>query len=134
NHGHSEPGVVLHARADAPRLRPLPRVAPEDGHGSFAARGIPLLLTLAGRKILFVGGKGGVGKSTTASALALRMAEAGERVLLVSTDPAHSLGDLFDQSIGDREVELVPELFALEIDPEREIDRYLAEVKANMRR
>jgi arsenite-transporting ATPase len=93
----------------------------------------PPSLDLANRSILFVGGKGGVGKSTTASALAVHMAAAGERVLLVSTDPAHSLGDLFDTRIGDRETELLPGLHALEIDPEREMERYLGGVKAAMR-
>jgi arsenite-transporting ATPase len=91
------------------------------------------ILPLAGRSIVFVGGKGGVGKSTTAAALALRMAESGERVLLVSTDPAHSLGDLFGRDIGDSEREMAPRLRALEIDPEREVERYLARVKATMR-
>ena len=90
-------------------------------------------LDLAGRSILFVGGKGGVGKSTTAAALAVSMAESGERILLVSTDPAHSLGDLFGTSIGDRERELLPGLHALEIDPEREVESYLARVKGTMR-
>jgi arsenite/tail-anchored protein-transporting ATPase len=90
-------------------------------------------LALGSRQILFVGGKGGVGKTTVASALALRLSEAGERVLLVSTDPAHSLGDLFDARIGNREVALHPGLFGLEIDPDAEVERYLASVKANMR-
>lgn len=90
-------------------------------------------LDLAGRSILFVGGKGGVGKSTAAGALAVSMAEAGERILLVSTDPAHSLGDLFGMSIGDREREILPGLHALEIDPEAEVESYLARVKATMR-
>jgi len=90
-------------------------------------------LPLESRSIVFVGGKGGVGKSTTAAALALRMAESGDRVLLVSTDPAHSLGDLFGVEIGDREREIAPRLHALEIDPDREVERYLARVKATMR-
>lgn len=88
---------------------------------------------LRDRRFLFVGGKGGVGKTTVASAIALRMAESGERVLLVSTDPAHSLGDLFDARLGDREREVAPGLLAMEIDPEEEVERYLERVKANMR-
>ena len=90
-------------------------------------------LDLAGRSILFVGGKGGVGKSTTSGALAVGMAEAGERVLVVSTDPAHSLADLFSTSIGDTEQEILPGLHALEIDPAAEVESYLARVKATMR-
>ena len=90
-------------------------------------------IRIAGRRLLFVGGKGGVGKTTTAGALALKSAEAGEPVLLVSTDPAHSLGDLFGRSIGNRERELLPNLWALELEPEEEVDRYLEGVKGTMR-
>jgi arsenite-transporting ATPase len=53
--------------------------------------------------LLFVGGKGGVGKTTVAAASALRLARADSdrRVLLLSTDPAHSLGDVFDSAVSD---------------------------------
>ena len=53
------------------------------------------LLDLLAAKFVFFVGKGGVGKSTSAAAVALRLADDGEEVRLVSTDPAHSLGDLF---------------------------------------
>lgn len=85
------------------------------------------------QRVVFVGGKGGVGKTTTASALGLHLAEADERVLLVSTDPAHSLSDLFDRKIGDEETGIVAGLWALEIDPEKEVDRYLRSVKGTLR-
>jgi hypothetical protein len=49
--------------------------------------------SLNGPRFVFVGGKGGVGKTSTSAALAVRLADAGLRVLVVSTDPAHSLGD-----------------------------------------
>ena len=90
-------------------------------------------LPLEGHSILFVGGKGGVGKSTTAAALAVHLADSGEKILLVSTDPAHSLGDLFETSVGDRKREIVPGLHALEIDPGQEVEKYLARVKSTMR-
>lgn len=85
------------------------------------------------RRILFVGGKGGVGKTTTASAIALHLAEAGERTLLVSTDPAHSLGDIFDQPLGDQETEIVPDLWGLEIDPDAQVENHLEAVQSTMR-
>ena len=54
----------------------------------------PLLTRLANR-LIFVGGKGGVGKTTTAGGIALALADRGARVTLISTDPAHSISDLF---------------------------------------
>ena len=81
-----------------------------------------------------MGGKGGVGKTTTASALALVTAERGRRCLLVSTDPAHSLADLFGRAIGNQETALTAGLWALEIDPDRQADAHLATVKARMKR
>ena len=51
------------------------------------------------KRILFFGGKGGVGKTTCASAMALAASRAGKRVLLVSTDPAHSTSDIFERPI-----------------------------------
>jgi arsenite/tail-anchored protein-transporting ATPase len=91
-------------------------------------------LPLRGRRLLFIGGKGGVGKTTIAGALGLRAAAAGERVLIVSTDPAHSLGDLFDMPVGDRTREIRPGLHGLEVDPDVEVGRYLDQVQSNMRR
>lgn len=85
------------------------------------------------RRILFVGGKGGVGKTTIAAALGLVSADRGDRCLLVSTDPAHSLGHLFDRRIGDSEQRILPRLWGLELDPEAETDRYLRRVKRTMR-
>lgn len=90
------------------------------------------MLSVGGRRVLFVGGKGGVGKTTVAAALALRLAR-DESVLLVSTDPAHSLGDLFGRGIGGEETRLQEGLWGLEVDPEAETDRYLRDVKRTMR-
>lgn len=93
-----------------------------------------LLRQLLARRILFVGGKGGVGKTTVATALGIVAAAAGRRCLLVSTDPAHSLGDIFGERIGDRETALAPALDGLEIDPDAEAERHLASVKNAMKR
>ena len=85
------------------------------------------------RRIIFVGGKGGVGKTTTAGALGLMAAESGRTTLLVSTDPAHSLGDVFDTRIGNEETSLGPNLSGLEIDPEAVAESHIATVKMSMK-
>ena len=61
-------------------------------------------LQAAGDRFVFVGGKGGVGKTTTSAALAVACAEAGHNTLLVSTDPAHSLGDALAVEMGGGQV------------------------------
>jgi arsenite-transporting ATPase len=85
------------------------------------------------RRIVFVGGKGGVGKTTSAGALALMAAESGRSTLIVSTDPAHSLGDVFDTRIGNQETSLAANLSGLEIDPEAEAEQHIATVKMSMK-
>lgn len=85
------------------------------------------------KKIIFVGGKGGVGKSTSAAAIAWQAAKQGYKTLLISTDPAHNLGDIFGQTIGGKVTELGACLHALEVDPEVETDKYIKGVKANIK-
>jgi len=87
---------------------------------------------LLDKKVLFFGGKGGVGKTTSASATALAASHAGKRVLLVSTDPAHSTSDIFEREIGPEPIELLPRLWGLEIDGAVESRRYVANVKENI--
>jgi arsenite/tail-anchored protein-transporting ATPase len=75
---------------------------------------------------LFFTGKGGVGKTSLACATAIRLAGQGKRVLLVSTDPASNVGQVFGITIGNAmtAVEAVPGLFALEIDPQAAAQQY----------
>ncbi|RDB63629.1 ArsA family ATPase [Gordonibacter pamelaeae] len=68
-------------------------------------------------RIILYTGKGGVGKTCVAAATALHLAERGRRVLVVSTDVAHSLGDAFDLPVEGEPVGVAPNLDALEIDP-----------------
>ena len=82
------------------------------------------------RRVLLFGGKGGVGKTTCAAATALAASRRGRRVLLVSTDPAHSTSDIFERPFGATEQEILPSLVGLEIDPAAEARRYIADVKA----
>jgi arsenite-transporting ATPase len=84
------------------------------------------------RRILFFGGKGGVGKTTCAAALSLAASRAGRRVLLVSTDPAHSTSDVFETRVGPTAREILPGLTGLEIDAVGEARRYVDEAKARM--
>jgi arsenite-transporting ATPase len=94
-----------------------------------------MLLALArNRRILFFGGKGGVGKTTVSAATALAMANEGKKVLLVSTDPAHNLGHLFERKIGPNPVRLAPQLDGMELDPEQTVEEHLQEVTAALRR
>ncbi len=84
---------------------------------------------LPDRPILFFGGKGGVGKTTIASAAALALAERRLRTLLVSTDPAHSTGDILQTELGPEPKPVAADCWAMELDPEGEADRYIEVVK-----
>ena len=77
-------------------------------------------------RFLFFTGKGGVGKTSIACATAMQLAEAGRRILLVSTDPASNVGQVFGITIGNNitPVDAVTGLFALEIDPQAAAQHY----------
>ena len=77
-------------------------------------------------RFLFFTGKGGVGKTSIACATSIQLAEAGKRVLLVSTDPASNVGQVFGISIGNHitAIPAVPRLAALEIDPQAAAQAY----------
>jgi arsenite-transporting ATPase len=88
---------------------------------------------LIDKQVLFFGGKGGVGKTTSASAMAVAASKAGKRVLLVSTDPAHSTSDIFERQIGPEPTQLLANLHGLEIDGDFEARRYVGEVKERIK-
>lgn len=70
------------------------------------------------QKIYIFTGKGGVGKSSIAAAHAIKSAQEGKRTLLVSTDMAHNLGDIFERKLGKEAENVLPNLDIYEIDPE----------------
>ena len=77
-------------------------------------------------RFLFFTGKGGVGKTSLACATAMQLAAQGQRVLLVSTDPASNVGQVFGLAIGNQVTAIpeVPRLWALEIDPQAAAQGY----------
>lgn len=83
------------------------------------------------RIILFTG-KGGVGKTSISVATAIKSAEFGHKTLIVSCDPAHSLADSLDQEIGDKPVRVKKNLYAQEIDVQKEMEENWGLVKGHM--
>ncbi|HEX2028133.1 MAG TPA: ArsA family ATPase, partial [Nitriliruptorales bacterium] len=80
-------------------------------------------------RVLLFTGKGGVGKTTVAAATAARAASDGARVLVTSTDPAHSLADVFDLPLGDAPTPVAPNLAAQQIDPQLRLEEHWREVR-----
>ncbi len=78
--------------------------------------------------IRFFMGKGGVGKTTSAAAYSLSKALEGKKVLIVSLDPAHNLGDVFEQELGDEPVKILDNLYAIEVDYDKMIKKHLEEL------
>ncbi|HET9672116.1 MAG TPA: ArsA-related P-loop ATPase, partial [Actinomycetota bacterium] len=73
-------------------------------------------------RVLLFTGKGGVGKTTVAAATAVRAAAGGARTLVMSTDPAHSLGDSFDVQIGSTPTLVADRLWAQQIDAQERLE------------
>jgi len=84
---------------------------------------------------IFFSGKGGVGKTSMACATAVHHADQGRKSLIVTTDPASNLADVFEQLIGHKvtPIEGVPNLWAMEIDPDRATEEYKERALAPVR-
>jgi len=82
------------------------------------------------RRYIMFGGKGGLGKTTFSAAAAYHLAKQGKKVLVFSVDPQASLSDIFQRNIfGKGAVEIMPNLFAQEIDADQRIKAYQAEIR-----
>jgi arsenite-transporting ATPase len=78
-------------------------------------------------------GKGGVGKTTLSSAFAVSIARSGKKVLIASLDPAHNLGDALGCRLNGEPKEVEKNLFALEIDLPKWVDKYLEESRDQLK-
>ncbi|WP_201570874.1 ArsA family ATPase [Psychrobacter nivimaris] len=83
--------------------------------------------------IIFIGGKGGVGKTTTAAALASYYASQQQKTLIVSTDPAHSLGDVLNVRLNNEKTVISPYLDAIELNPDVIVDEHFAQVERTIK-
>jgi arsenite-transporting ATPase len=82
------------------------------------------------RRYLMYGGKGGLGKTTFSAATAYYLAQKGKKVLVFSVDPQASLSDIFERDIfGQGNIEIMPNLFACEVDADRRIKDYQEEIR-----
>ena len=86
-------------------------------------------------QFIFFSGKGGVGKTSMACTAAVRYADSGLRTLIVTTDPASNLADVFEQPIGHKitAIEGAPNLWAMEIDSDRATEEYVDRAMAPIR-
>ncbi len=84
--------------------------------------------------IIFFGGKGGVGKTSCSTAYAMALSKKGKKTLLVSTDPAHSISDLFSENIGSEIKQLDKNLYGIEINPEQESRTYINKVRMDLKK
>ena len=113
-------GKLIWADEMKPRMT---RINPDSRSVSSAAKSS---FPLVARKIVIFGGKGGVGKTTAAAAYALALArnDPRQKLLVFSTDPAHSLSDSFDEQIGESKTGVAgnENLDAMEIDPGKWFD------------
>ncbi|WP_297465687.1 ArsA family ATPase [Thermococcus sp.] len=91
------------------------------------------LLPKKGYRVVFVLGKGGVGKTTTSASISVALAERGYKTLVVSLDPAHNLGDVFRTKLGDKPKKILENLYASELDMEKLIRGYLEHLEKTLK-
>ena len=84
-------------------------------------------------RILLFTGKGGVGKTTTAAATAVRCADAGHRTIVLSTDPAHSLADAFDVPLGPLAVPISDSLWGQQLDAQERMEESWHDIQSYLR-
>lgn len=85
-------------------------------------------------RVVLVTGKGGVGKTTVAAATGLRAAELGHKTLVTSTDPAHSLADAFNLTLGDVPRTLMEGLDVQQIDSQQQLAKHWGEIHQQLKR
>ncbi len=83
-------------------------------------------------RIILVTGKGGVGKTTVAASTALAAADTGRRVLVTSTDPAHSLADALEVGLGPAPTPIAPGLHGQQIDTREQLERYWGSIRRQL--
>lgn len=100
-------------------------------HGPrWAGRGVQ---DLSAKRLIIVAGKGGVGKTTCSSGIALHLAKQGRKTLLVTVDPAKRLEDSLGVPVGFKETPVQPNLAAMMLDPEKVIREHLARELPNVK-
>ena len=85
-------------------------------------------------RIILYTGKGGVGKTSVAAATACHIASQNQKVLIMSTDPAHSLKDSFEMKIGKEPTKVKENLYACEIDVVEESEKAWSKLKEYMKK
>jgi arsenite-transporting ATPase len=83
-------------------------------------------------RLIFVLGKGGVGKTTVSALLALRHSKLG-KTLVASLDPAHNLGDVFQEKLGMKEKRIADNLYAMEVDLDKVVRDYIGELENSLK-
>jgi len=84
-------------------------------------------------RVLFFIGKGGVGKTTGSAAVSVTLSKKGYKTLIVSIDPAHNLGDVFEVKLNDKPKQIAENLYAMELDMEKLIKTYLKHLEENLK-